>query len=340
MSAAITDKFKKTYNAANPNVARVTSTRTAGGVSLACDNLAGWPTDTGVAFITYRIDTNNAVVAGTQIDWVGVVSGNNIGTLTRVTGATDAGSAIGDVVEMTPTGSWANDIILGILAEHTQAGVHALTSSSTMTSPKLITSLNDTNGNELFKATATTSAVNEFTIANAATGNGPTLSATGGDTNVDMNFAPKGTGKIKGVVNHLYNPYKFRVSRNAAANTGNNAFAVVAYDTEQFDTSSNIASGVFTAPIAGFYQFNWSASATVSAGADETLISALFVDGVVSSYGNTITYRNLQGSSGSDFIQLAASQTVDVRVFCATARALSVGDTVRNYFSGFLVSAG
>jgi hypothetical protein len=48
---------------------------------------------------------------------------------------------------------------------------------------------------ELLKFSETGSAVNEFTIANAATGAGPTLSATGTDSNVDINITPKGSGK-------------------------------------------------------------------------------------------------------------------------------------------------
>ena len=68
--------------------------------------------------------------------------------------------------------------------------------NKTLTSPKIGTSILDTNGNELALLTATSSAVNEFTIANAATGNGPTLSSTGGDTNIDINVTPKGTGDV------------------------------------------------------------------------------------------------------------------------------------------------
>ena len=62
------------------------------------------------------------------------------------------------------------------------------------TSPKITTGINDSNNNELIKVTATGSAVNEITVANAATGSGPTLSATGDDTNIDLNIAGKGTG--------------------------------------------------------------------------------------------------------------------------------------------------
>ena len=68
--------------------------------------------------------------------------------------------------------------------------------NKTLTSPAIGTSILDTNGNELAKVTATGSAVNEFTIANAATGSGPTISSTGGDTNIDINLLSKGTGTI------------------------------------------------------------------------------------------------------------------------------------------------
>ena len=77
----------------------------------------------------------------------------------------------------------------------TLTGTQTLT-NKTLTSPKIGTSILDTNGNELALLTATGSAVNEFTIANAATSGGPTLSSTGGDTNIDINITPKGTGDV------------------------------------------------------------------------------------------------------------------------------------------------
>jgi len=75
----------------------------------------------------------------------------------------------------------------------TLTGTQTLT-NKTLTSPKIGTNILDTGGNELINITATGSAVNEFTIANAATGNAPTLSATG-ETNVGINIKPKGTGE-------------------------------------------------------------------------------------------------------------------------------------------------
>ena len=67
--------------------------------------------------------------------------------------------------------------------------------NKTLTSPKIGTNILDTNGLELINLTATGSAVNEFTIANAATTAGPTLSATG-EANVPINITPAGTGDV------------------------------------------------------------------------------------------------------------------------------------------------
>jgi hypothetical protein len=77
----------------------------------------------------------------------------------------------------------------------TLTGTQTLT-NKTLTSPKIGTNILDTNGAELINFTATGSAVNELTIANAATGvTGPVISATG-ETNVGININPKGSGVL------------------------------------------------------------------------------------------------------------------------------------------------
>ena len=53
----------------------------------------------------------------------------------------------------------------------------------------------DENSNEQISFTTAGSAVNEFTIANAGTGNAPELAATGGDASIDLNLTPKGVGR-------------------------------------------------------------------------------------------------------------------------------------------------
>ena len=76
----------------------------------------------------------------------------------------------------------------------TLTGTQTLT-NKTLTTP-VIAQINDANGNEELKFTATASAVNEITITNAATGTRPDLSVTGGDTNIGLSITTKGTGLV------------------------------------------------------------------------------------------------------------------------------------------------
>jgi len=68
--------------------------------------------------------------------------------------------------------------------------------NKTLTSPKIETAINDGNGNELIKLSSVGGAVNEITVNNASSGNAPIISATGNDSNIDLNINPKGDGNI------------------------------------------------------------------------------------------------------------------------------------------------
>ena len=57
--------------------------------------------------------------------------------------------------------------------------------------------IGDENGNEQIIFQTTSSAVNQIDVTNAATGNAPSIQATGGDTNIDLKLGPKGTGNIE-----------------------------------------------------------------------------------------------------------------------------------------------
>ena len=71
--------------------------------------------------------------------------------------------------------------------------------NKTLTAPKIADAgfIADANGNESLIFQTTSSAVNQFDITNAATGNAPSISATGGDSNIDVAIIPKGTGETK-----------------------------------------------------------------------------------------------------------------------------------------------
>ncbi|MBI3311899.1 MAG: hypothetical protein HYZ88_00005, partial [Candidatus Omnitrophica bacterium] len=71
-------------------------------------------------------------------------------------------------------------------------------SNKTLTAPKIASGdyLADANGNEALILTTTASAVNELTLANAATGNRPTITASGNDADVGIALTAKGSGSI------------------------------------------------------------------------------------------------------------------------------------------------
>ncbi len=78
----------------------------------------------------------------------------------------------------------------------TDAG-QTFTGVNTFTSPKILTDISDTNGNEIIKFAVSGTAVNEITIGNANTLSYPSFSATGGDANIGMDFQIKGSGMYR-----------------------------------------------------------------------------------------------------------------------------------------------
>lgn len=83
----------------------------------------------------------------------------------------------------------------GFAASGANADITSLTGLSG--SIKAPTQILDSNNNEVLKFGSTGSAVNEVTITNKATGTGPTIEATGGDTDINLNMKSKGAGVVQ-----------------------------------------------------------------------------------------------------------------------------------------------
>lgn len=98
----------------------------------------------------------------------------------------------------------------------TQTLTNKTLTTPNITSPNITTAINDANGNEAIKVTATSSAVNEITITNAATANDPAISATGTDTNINLSLLSKGTGSVEADKLALTS---VEISTNGAADT-------------------------------------------------------------------------------------------------------------------------
>ena len=85
----------------------------------------------------------------------------------------------------------------------------------------------DENSNQQITFTTAASAVNEFTVANAATGNAPEISATGGDTNIDLNLTPKGVGRATFNGQGKIQSVAEKVTSSATAATGTLTYDVL-----------------------------------------------------------------------------------------------------------------
>lgn len=200
MAADSSDLFKK---GARKWVGQIGS----GGVSdasvttIPLASATGLPTDTAVEVVIDRVSSGGTKTPSLEETIVGVVSGSNIVTATRGVEGTAQAHLAGAVVEVLITANMWNDVVDGILVEHSQAGAHTDITATTISLTQNIDladgkGIRDGNNNEVLLIDQTASAVNEFTVANAVTGGGPILSATGGDTNIDMNLTPKGAGAV------------------------------------------------------------------------------------------------------------------------------------------------
>jgi len=160
--------------------------------------------------LTGTITGNIIVTFPTATEGLKVVFNNTSGGYTvQLTGASDSGSGTTfsttdkdkKLVYMSGT-----DLVEVSLAGDVTASSTTTFTNKTFTAPKYADGgfVADASGNENLVWGTTSSAVNEFKIANAATGNGPTLTSQGGDTNVDINITPKGSGKT--IVSGSMNP--------------------------------------------------------------------------------------------------------------------------------------
>ena len=98
--------------------------------------------------------------------------------------------------------------------------------------------IQDENGNEQLVFQTTGSAVNEFEITNAATGNAPQLAVTGGDANVDMNITPKGYGRATFNGQGKIQSVAEKVTTEATAATGTINYDVLTQAVWNFTTNA------------------------------------------------------------------------------------------------------
>jgi len=217
------------------------------------------------SFPSFRTDLNNVLsainssnsgtsrpsgaVAGTI--WLDTSGGATANTLKFYDGADDI--SLANINTTANTVDWLDSSVVADLVNDT--------------SPQLGGQL-DVNGNaigdgtnELLKFVETGSAVNEITITNQATGSNPSISATGDDTNVGLEFSTKGTGAIK------FNDLAY-IPQQALTSSSN----AVAWDTQAKPnayhlTTENTTFSAPTNPVEGAFiciEINYNGSHTIA----------------------------------------------------------------------------
>jgi hypothetical protein len=161
-------------------------------------------------FPAFRTDLNNVLgainssnsgtsrpssaVAGTI--WLDTSGGATANTLKFYDGADDI--SLANINTTANTVDWLDSSVVADLVNDTspQLGGNLDTNSHNIAIDDAHGIL-DENSNEQLIFQTTASAVNYLEVTNSATSNNPSISATGSDTNVGIEFSTKGTGAIK-----------------------------------------------------------------------------------------------------------------------------------------------
>lgn len=236
-------------------------------------------------------------------------------------------------------------------------------SGKTLTEPKFtdLGFIADANGNEMIIFDTVTSAVNEITLANAATGANPKLSATGGDTNIGIDIQTKGTG----VVNILGNSTQagevriFEDTDNGTNYTGFKAPATLAgnvvYTLPTADGSSGQvlstnASGVLSWATAGSAAFS---GCFAYASSGQSITSSLTAVTFNSESYDTDSYHDTSSNTSrmtvpsTGYYRVIGLVTTDGNAAAraqlrvdgtTTISAVAVGNAAANYQNGALIA--
>jgi len=148
--------------------------------------------------ITVDVSTHDGAAGGLML--AGTLVTSTATELNLMDGGTTAGTtavASGDGI-VTNDGGTMRQTTTATFDTYLSGSTQTLT-NKTLTAPKFADAgyIADASGNELVILQTTGSAVNQFDVANAATGNDPTITATGGDSNVGLGLVAKGTGVIQ-----------------------------------------------------------------------------------------------------------------------------------------------
>jgi hypothetical protein len=256
------------------------------------------------------------------------------GVTGSVVGTTDAQPLTNKTIDA--SANTITNLTHGVEVDDPSSGVHGVTGSvvgtidaqtltnKTLTSPIIGTSILDVNGQELLLLNPVASAVNEFSLINAISGESPELSTSGNDVNIDMLFTTKGSSTFNFNASSASNAAEIRLFDDTGGDyIGLKAAAVVTSYTLTLPTVQGASGQILETDGSG--NFSWTGQGVYS---DE--LFEVFDDGDVT---KTIEFE-LSGATASTTTTIAASQTANhtVTLFDATDTVvgLATADTITN----------
>ncbi len=318
MSTSVTSVTKFFPSAENGFSTTTSASVGSGATTVELNSLSGYDDGEVVVFIIDPTDpvkkqtfTGTVDYANTQIINVVWTAGTN---QTHILGATVVDYASATHISM---------ISKGIKVQHKDDGTHA--------------------------DTITTNTINENTAANGVTVDGLNIKDGKLNTNdsvVTANITDDAvtSAKVSGIAKDNLstdsNPYKFSAYRSSAFTWGNNTFAKVTCNAEQFDTNSNYdtSTGRYTAPVTGFYYVHGQVRGNHNSGSGMSIEIRKNGSGVFS--GDTMVPVGYTGSFGfqisaTGMIQLTAGDYIELWCYGAN----NTGQTgLGTLFQGFLIS--
>jgi len=276
---------------------------------------------------TGTITANCTVFVASGIEKTYILENGTSGAFTLALNQVGGASAIFGAADKTSKLVYLNgtDVVdLGIVNLTNPVTLTNKTLTSPTINDPIINIIDDTNGNEEIIFTATASAVNELTVANAATGNNPNVTASGSDANVGINLTPKGTGAVTFNGTGKIQAVKEKVTVTAVATTG-----TVNYDflTQAVLYHTTTATGQFTINLRGSSSTTLANMLTVGES-----VTGAFLNTNTTFYVSTIT---IDGSSTNVTLEYqggsapaAGNAGIDVYSFTAIKTATTPAYTI------------
>ena len=161
--------------------------------------------------------------------------------------------------------------------------------------------INDDSGNEFIVFQKTSTAVNQFDITNNASGSSPILEATGGDSNINVDIKPKGTGEV--VV--------------GTGGAGATVTSKGAYDLT-LDTNSGSSSGTITITDGanGHIAITPNGTGNVQLAGDEVTIGDSGATSTLTSNGTGNLLLNTNSGTNSSSIEITDAANGDIDLTC------------------------